>query len=50
VQLNYLRRFLAEGFQLHLQCNELLHQASSRQASDCMTPLDCNTSPLLELS
>ena len=27
VQLNYLRRFLAEGFQAHLQGNELLHQA-----------------------
>jgi hypothetical protein len=32
VQLNYLRRFLAEGFQAHLQGNELLHQASSWQA------------------
>ena len=31
VQLNYLRRFLAEGFQAHLQGNELLHQASSWQ-------------------
>lgn len=28
VQLNFLRRFLNEGFQVHLQHNELLHQAS----------------------
>ena len=28
VQLNYVRRFLNEGFQTHLQNNELLHQAS----------------------
>ena len=28
VQLNFLRRFLNEGFQVHLQDNELLHQAS----------------------
>ena len=30
VQLSYLRRFLNEGFQTHLQNNELLHQASSQ--------------------
>lgn len=28
VQLNALRRFLNEGFQAHLQTNELLHQVS----------------------
>ncbi len=28
VQLNLLRRFLNEGFQSHLQNNELLHQVS----------------------
>ena len=29
VQLNFLRRFLNEGFQSHLQNNELLHQVRS---------------------
>lgn len=36
VQLNALRRFLAEGFQTHLQYNTLLHQV-------------CNCSALLQI-
>ena len=36
VQLNFLRRFLNEGFQAHLQNNELLHQASSTLLAACL--------------
>ena len=36
VQLNFLRRFLNEGFQAHLQNNELLHQASAASYAACL--------------
>ena len=35
VQLNAIRRFLAEGFQCHLAANPLLHQVP-RNASPCL--------------
>ncbi len=44
VQLNALRRFLAEGFQVHLQQNPLLHQIFSfeprEERPERLTPLE----------
>lgn len=44
VQLNALRRFLAEGFQIHLQHNPLLHQIFNFQPreerAERLTPLE----------
>ena len=48
VQLNALRRFLNEGFQAHLQSNELLHQASATYAA--CTPLLLSALPFLHMS
>ncbi len=44
VQLNALRRFLAEGFQIHLQQNPLLHQIFDfeprQERAERLTPLE----------
>ena len=44
VQLNALRRFLAEGFQIHLQQNPLLHQIFNfeprEERAERLTPLE----------
>ena len=44
VQLNALRRFLAEGFQIHLQQNPLLHQIFDfeprEERAERLTPLE----------
>ncbi len=44
VQLNALRRFLAEGFQIHLQQNPLLHQIFAfeprEERAERLTPLE----------
>lgn len=44
VQLNAIRRFLAEGFQIHLQHNPLLHQIFEFQPrgerAERLTPLE----------
>ena len=44
VQLNAMRHFLAEGFQIHLQHNPLLHQIFGfeprGERADRLTPLE----------
>lgn len=44
VQLNAFRRFLAEGFQTHLQHNPLLHQVfefePQQERAERLTPLE----------
>ena len=44
VQLNALRRFLAEGFQVHLQQNPLMHQIFNfeprEERAERLTPLE----------
>lgn len=44
VQLNALRRFLAEGFQIHLQQNPLMHQIFNfeprEERAERLTPLE----------